>query len=98
MAHVQVPSDIRRGQRDRERLTRRLGVGAIVALGLPGLLPAFLDALGVVERVHHSPTPTFRRRSRKWMWSGSDYASSIRRALPAATTLPFCSKSSSACA
>jgi hypothetical protein len=40
--------------RDDERLARRVGVGLVVALLLPRLLSALLDALGAVQRLHGS--------------------------------------------
>src|ERR671910_3764350 len=77
MAGVQRARHVRRRVRDDKGLPRVSWLSRVEALLLPGLLPALFDAFGVVARVHHSPEPTFIRRSRVRMWSGSDYASSI---------------------
>jgi hypothetical protein len=52
VADRQRAGDVRRRVHDDERLPRRVGVGAVEALLLPGLLPALLDALRFVERIH----------------------------------------------
>jgi hypothetical protein len=53
VAHVQVACDVRRRDADRVGVvTARAGTGRVQALFLPRLLPASLDALGAVERVH----------------------------------------------
>ena len=52
VADRQRAGDVRRRVHDDERLSRRVGVGAVEALLLPGLLPALLDALRFVERIH----------------------------------------------
>ena len=52
VADRQRAGDVRRRVHDDERLSRRVGVDAVEALLLPGLLPALLDALRFVERIH----------------------------------------------
>src|SRR5262249_50035431 len=53
MAHVELAGDIRRRDADDERLpTARSGAGLVQTLLLPGILPALLDAVWVVPRVH----------------------------------------------
>ncbi len=55
VAHVQRAGDVRRRYADDERLvSARAGAGPVDALGLPGLLPAFLDALRPVQRLHRA--------------------------------------------
>ena len=55
VAHVQRAGHVRRRHADHERVVAALaGAGAVEALGLPGLLPALLDAFGAVERLHRS--------------------------------------------
>jgi hypothetical protein len=50
--HVQLAGDVRRGMGDHEGLAPALGVGLVVALLLPRLLPALFDAFRTVQRVH----------------------------------------------
>ena len=52
VADRQGAGDVRRRVHDDERLARRVGVGTVEPLLLPGLLPALLDALRFVERIH----------------------------------------------
>ena len=52
VAHVQLTRHVGRGMRVDERLAGRVGVGVEEAFLLPGPLPALLDALRAVERVH----------------------------------------------
>ena len=52
VAHVQLAGDVRRRVRVDEGGAGRIGIGVVETLFLPGLLPALLDALGLVERVH----------------------------------------------
>ena len=79
VAHVEGPGDVRRRQRDHERRARVVGLGVVEALGLPGLLPAFLDALGLVERVHQQAfrVAVVRGRGGRRVRSRSDYGSSM---------------------
>src|SRR6478672_7849623 len=49
---MQVARHVRRRMRDREALTRVVGLGVVEALGLPCLLPALLDPVRVVQRLH----------------------------------------------
>ena len=52
MAHVQPVGDVRRRQADDEGLARVVGLGVVEAFRLPRPLPALLDALWLVERLH----------------------------------------------
>ena len=52
VAEMEVAGDVRRREGDDVRLARVVGVGGVQPLMLPGLLPAGLDALGRVERIH----------------------------------------------
>src|SRR5262249_33761200 len=52
MARVQRAGDVRRRMGDDERLAARARLGAVEALLLPRRLPALLDALRLVERLH----------------------------------------------
>ena len=53
VAHVEVAGDVRRRDADDVGLVAaRAGSGRVEALVLPGLLPARLDALGLVQRIH----------------------------------------------
>ena len=55
VAHVQRAGDVRRRHADDERLVAALaGAGPVEALGLPGLLPALLDAFRPVQRLHRA--------------------------------------------
>src|SRR5690242_21294528 len=49
---MQVARHVRRRMRDREALTQVVGLGVVEALGLPCLLPALLDPVRVVQRLH----------------------------------------------
>src|SRR5258708_6590172 len=50
--HVQLAGHVRRRVRVDVRLARRIGIRLVEALSLPGLLPALLDALRLVQRLH----------------------------------------------
>ena len=53
VAHVELAGDVRRRHADHERLVApRAGAGPVEALGLPELLPARLDPVRVVPRIH----------------------------------------------
>src|SRR5207245_2704719 len=52
VAHVQLARHVRRRQADRERLAWIRSLRVVEAFLLPGALPAFLDALRAVERIH----------------------------------------------
>ena len=79
VTHVQPAGDVRRRQADHERLARVVGLGVVEALGLPRLLPAFLDALGLVKRVHQQAfrVADVRGRGGRRVRSRSDYGSSM---------------------
>jgi hypothetical protein len=50
--HVQLAGDVRRWVRDDEALARLIGVRVVQTLLLPRALPALLDALRTVPRLH----------------------------------------------
>ncbi len=52
VADVQLAGHVGRRVRVDVRRARRVDVGGVQAFGFPGLLPALLDAVGRVERVH----------------------------------------------
>ncbi len=53
MPHVELAGDVRRRHADDVGLVAAAaGAGRVEALGLPGLLPALLDAVGAVQAVH----------------------------------------------
>ena len=54
---------VRGRMRDHEGLTRRVRVGRVVALFLPGVLPAFLDARGFVQRFHLARDPSLASKA-----------------------------------
>ena len=57
----QLAGDVGRRVRVDVGLARRVGVGVVEALGLPGLLPALLDAARVVAGLHHRSSMVVRR-------------------------------------
>ena len=67
---VELAGDVRRRVRVDVGRPRRIGVGVVVTLALPGLLPALLDAVRVVTGLHHRSTIL---RTCRWGLS-SDYA------------------------
>ena len=52
VSKVEVARHVGRRMRDREALPRRIGIGVVEAFLLPGALPALLDAVRLVERIH----------------------------------------------
>src|SRR3989440_8790659 len=76
---MQVAGHVRRRMRNRKALARIVGLGVVEAFGLPRLLPALLDPVRVVQRLHQGIVvlPTFRVRGRESGESGSDYALSM---------------------
>ncbi len=52
VADVQLAGDVRRRDGDDERRPVRVGLGCVETFVLPGLLPACLDTLRLVERIH----------------------------------------------
>ena len=69
--HVQRTRDVRRRHGDHVRRGRIVGVRAVEALLLPRQLPAFLDALRLVERLQFHQAPILATVKR--MTSRSDY-------------------------
>ena len=64
MAHVQRTGHVRRRHADDERLVAALaGAGPVETLGLPGPLPALLDAFRPVQRLHRAIVGAVRPRS-----------------------------------
>src|SRR5216683_1160263 len=76
MADVQCARDVRRRMSNYELRPGRIGLRAVEALLLPGLLPALLDALRLVERIHHARAilASPRRRLREPVRSRCDDA------------------------
>jgi hypothetical protein len=58
VAHVEVARHVRRRVSDHEALAGRVRVGVVVALRLPGALPALLDTFGLVQRFHPARDPS----------------------------------------
>src|SRR5439155_9377014 len=52
VAEMELAGDVRRGERVREALAVRVGLRVEETFGFPGALPALLDALRLVERLH----------------------------------------------
>src|SRR6266540_1970811 len=90
VSQVKVARHVRGRMRDREAPSDRIGVRVVEALLLPRALPAFLDAFGLVERVHQ---PAFREsgkrgRGGRLIRSCSDYGGHITVARVARDRLP----------
>ncbi len=49
---MELTGDVRRREGDDVGLARVVGLGGVQPLVFPGLLPAGLDALGRVQRIH----------------------------------------------
>ena len=58
VAHVEVTRHVRRRVGDDEALAGRVGVGVVVTLLFPGLLPTLLDAFRLVESFHLARDPS----------------------------------------
>src|SRR5438093_1024794 len=65
VAHMKVARHVRRRVSDYEALARRVGVGVVETLLFPGLLPALLDAVGLVERFHPARDPSLASEATK---------------------------------
>ncbi len=52
VTQVELAGDVRGRERDDEGLTRVVRLGGVQAFLFPGLLPARLDALRLVQRIH----------------------------------------------
>jgi len=61
VTEVQLARDVRRRVRVDERLPRGVGLGVVEAFGLPRALPAFLDAVWRIERLHLHQEPIVAR-------------------------------------
>jgi hypothetical protein len=77
VAEMEVAGDVRRRVGDREALSGGIGVRIVVALFLPGPLPALFDPFGLVARIHLARDPSLAPKAGQWtgeitqrLWAG----------------------------
>ena len=77
---MELTRDVRRRVRDDEGRPRIVGLGGVKPLVLPGALPAPLDTLRLVQRLHHASLALLPRGLRQPVRSRRNYASEYSRA------------------
>ena len=90
MAEVELAGDVRRGEGVDPALAGRVGLGVVEPFLLPGALPALLDAVRVVERVHQAAIldRSQMRPPGRPIRSRSDYESEYAETAPPAPGVP----------